>query len=96
MTIDSAEPLEHVLLVVGSMYGVTLALAADDKQVAVAKPAKSPARRSSAAGRTRRRTRTSAPTTADIRAWAKSNGSHLKDRGRIPAAVVTAYKSAHR
>ncbi len=31
----------------------------------------------------------------DIRAWAKSNGYDVSDRGRIPASVTDAYDSAH-
>lgn len=29
---------------------------------------------------------------ADVRVWARSNGYEISDRGRIPTAVVTAYK----
>ena len=31
----------------------------------------------------------------DIRAWAKSQGYEVSDRGRIPASVTDAYDSAH-
>lgn len=30
-----------------------------------------------------------------VRAWAKDNGHHVGDRGRIPQAVVDAYDAAH-
>lgn len=33
--------------------------------------------------------------TAAIRAWARSNGHEVKDRGRIQAEVVEAYRAAH-
>lgn len=33
--------------------------------------------------------------TADIRAWATSNGYEVGDRGRIPTTIVDAYNSAH-
>ena len=32
--------------------------------------------------------------TADIRAWARAQGIEVKDRGRIPAEVVTRFKEA--
>ncbi|WP_449278308.1 histone-like nucleoid-structuring protein Lsr2 [Leucobacter sp. GX24907] len=30
-----------------------------------------------------------------IRAWARDNGHAVSDRGRIPGAVIEAYRSAH-
>ncbi|WP_329138646.1 Lsr2 family protein [Streptomyces sp. NBC_01476] len=33
--------------------------------------------------------------TAAIRAWAKSNGLEVNDRGRVPAPVIDAYEKAH-
>ncbi len=30
-----------------------------------------------------------------IRAWARSNGYELSDRGRIPAAIAEAFQAAH-
>lgn len=30
-----------------------------------------------------------------IRAWARSNGHNVKDRGRIPATVIDAFNAAH-
>src|SRR4051794_13480730 len=35
------------------------------------------------------------PSNADVRAWARSNGHTVSDRGRIPAAVQAAYDAAH-
>jgi hypothetical protein len=32
---------------------------------------------------------------AQIRAWARENGHHVNERGRIPATVVAAYEKAH-
>lgn len=34
------------------------------------------------------------PNLSEIRAWAKSNGYDVSDRGRIPAAVLEAYQAA--
>ncbi|MGO2520368.1 MAG: histone-like nucleoid-structuring protein Lsr2 [Microbacterium sp.] len=42
----------------------------------------------------RKRTGTS-PEIAEIRAWAQTNGHAVSERGRIPAAVVDAYRAAH-
>jgi Lsr2 len=32
---------------------------------------------------------------AAIREWARANGHHVSNRGRIPAAIIEAYQSAH-
>ncbi|OLR93563.1 Lsr2 family DNA-binding protein [Actinokineospora bangkokensis] len=32
---------------------------------------------------------------AEMRAWARTNGYEVSDRGRVPADVVAAYKEAH-
>jgi hypothetical protein len=91
LTIDSAEPLDKVLQVVGALYGVQLA----------PPPATSPR-----SGRTKasarganppgvRRTRGAVPADpAVVRTWARANGHEVKDRGRVPAAVLAAYAEA--
>jgi hypothetical protein len=33
--------------------------------------------------------------TAEIRAWAKSNGHEVSERGRIPSAVIQAFEAAN-
>ncbi len=64
------------------------------------------ARRSGPAGRRGRgqRVPADAPTTparadreatAAIRTWARENGHEVSERGRIPKAVIEAYRSAH-
>ena len=35
------------------------------------------------------------PSNADLRIWARHNGFTVSDRGRVPAAIVTAYRNAH-
>lgn len=35
------------------------------------------------------------PSTGDVRAWARSEGLDVSGRGRLPAALVAAYKTAH-
>jgi hypothetical protein len=41
------------------------------------------------------RGRTSRNNSSDIRAWATEQGLAVSERGRIPAAVVAKYESAH-
>jgi hypothetical protein len=55
------------------------------------------ARKASGAQRRRggRRSSSSRERSADIRAWAKSRGITVNERGRIPASVVEQYESAH-
>lgn len=45
--------------------------------------------------RGRRTSRTTAASAADIRAWAKSKGIPVNERGRISAEVIEAYNAAH-
>ena len=46
-------------------------------------------------GTGRRRVRRAAGTdTVAVRAWARRNGYDIKDRGRVPANVVTRYRQA--
>lgn len=46
-------------------------------------------------GKRDRGARRSTSETAAMREWAKANGHSVSERGRIPAAVVAAYKVAH-
>ncbi|KWW97564.1 Lsr2 family protein [Carbonactinospora thermoautotrophica] len=50
--------------------------------------------RGSARGRGRSSRKTSAKT-GEIRAWAKSKGLEVNERGRIPASIVEEYEKAH-
>jgi hypothetical protein len=54
--------------------------------------------RKAAAGRaprTKRRTAAHRKHRAEVRAWAKSHGFTVSERGRIPAEVVTKFESSH-
>jgi hypothetical protein len=44
----------------------------------------------------RRRTTANRQRSAEIRAWAKSNGIEVSDRGRIPGHVLTGFESSHK
>lgn len=46
--------------------------------------------------RPKRRTAAHRQHSADIRAWAKSSGITVSDRGRIPAHVIRDYEETHR
>lgn len=50
--------------------------------------------RAKPAAATRRR-RGSASDATEVRAWAKSKGMKVNDRGRVPADVRAAYEAAH-
>jgi hypothetical protein len=110
LTVDSNEPLEDAIRVVGSLYGVTLVVSDDGREVG------RPTRRStadelSASDRPRRRARVSkansrksapaaagadgAASNADIRSWARHRGLAVNGRGRVPASVMKAYRQAH-
>ncbi len=104
ISIDSAEPLEDVMRVVGAMYGVTLAVTTPDTDAQPAASStrgrgrarsksrgKSPARRSS---RSRSAGRSSRVSAAELRAWAQEHGHTVNDRGPIPADVRAAYQAA--
>ena len=111
LTIDSNEPLERVLDVVGSLYGVRLAVSSEAPEAPVvagsrsrrrAAPRARPARSRGTAvparshrGRPAAST-TSPPDSATLRRWGQANGYSVKDRGRIPASVVAAYHQRDR
>jgi hypothetical protein len=110
LTIDSNEPLERVLDVVGSLYGVRLVVTAEIPEapvVAGSRPRRGAAPKSRAA-RPRgkavparshhgRSAATAIPAdSATVRQWAQANGHPVKDRGRVPASVVAAYHQRDR
>jgi hypothetical protein len=117
LTLDSTEPLEDAIRVVGSLYGVELAVvnesagngatpsASTDDSSSNGKRESTSSRRSrtttnsgSSAKRRRRQSTkkaTNASGNADVRAWARENGFTVKDRGRVPAAVIEAYRAAN-
>ncbi len=99
LTIDSTEPLERVLPVVAALYGVELSVAAPPAVVPrqrassgsprrAARSGKAPDRARAAGPRRRQRSK---PDPAAVRSWARANGHEVKDRGRVPDAVISAY-----
>jgi Lsr2 len=57
----------------------------------VGKRSVSPVRRVAAVSR-----RQSREQTAEVREWARNNGRHVSDQGRIPLEVLKAFDDAHR
>jgi hypothetical protein len=107
LTIDSNDNLDQVLKAVGALFGVQVT--ADGEPTATpetnaparrrggAKKAAAPRGRGRArATGTRAASRTSRPDSGAVRAWARSNGFDVSDRGRIPSAVISAYQEANR
>lgn len=110
LTIDSAQPLDDVLRVVGAMYNVNLTVdgagshtdgdrsSARRRRADATKPrarrSKSSQKPTATGGRRRRGGRRSA-STADIRQWAVDRGYDIASKGRVPATIVDAYRSAN-
>jgi hypothetical protein len=135
VTIDSAEPLDDVIRVLGAMYGVTLVVSDSEPETvpfptadldtavpspaveadiatpsptaavdtatpsaagvpeAATPPRKRPSRARGRAFRARKAVQEPA-SNAQIRSWARDNGYTVSDRGRVPAAIVSAYQDA--
>jgi len=108
LTIDSTEPLESVLAVLGSVYQLQLSagprtdastVSASDSTGAGKKVKTSPVagRSSTAAGGSRRSRRDTAAAVdpSAVRGWARDNDMAVSVRGRIPAGLLSAYRDAH-
>jgi Lsr2 len=106
LTIDSAEPLDRVLAVIGALYGVKLTTpelpavkpAAKTRSVSPIKAEKTAAARTprsrTATTQPPRRAPATKPDPASVRAWAKANGHNVNDRGPMPAKLTDAYVAA--
>jgi hypothetical protein len=119
LTLDSSEPLEDAMRVVGALYGVTLVVSSDEQDAS--KPAPKNATKRAKTETSRRRTSpvkksaskapatqadagksqkkaasrpASSPSNVAVRSWARQNGLMVSDRGRVPAAVLDAYRNA--
>ena len=105
LSVSSDEPLERVLEVVGSLYGVKLAVEGTRDGAVPSSPTRGrtarrgrPARsaKKTAAKKTapRRGRRGGSVDAAAVRAWAKDNGLPVRERGRVPAEIVQAYRES--
>ena len=111
LTLDSSEPLQDAIRVLGALYGVTLVVANhgsvpnEPTQQPTSRPKRSATQPRNGAGvahavakRSRRGTAASsaaAASNAEVRAWARQAGVTVSDRGRVPESVMSAYRSAH-
>lgn len=107
ISIDSTEPLQDVLRVIGAAYGVTLAVAPEDASIVL--PSAAASSRAGSARHSRGRGTSGRPSagrgrptgtrakvsSAELRSWARQNGIAVSDRGRVPAAVVAAHRKAN-
>lgn len=81
----------------GRSYEIDLCKKHSDKLDEVLKRYAAYARKTAVRGaRRRRRTAAHRQRSARIRAWAKSRGLEVSDRGRIPSEVVSQFEVAHR
>ena len=107
ISIDSNEPLEDVLRVVGAVYHVTLSVAPAEIGQDKAATSERSRGRSPRPGHGRRASRNGSNgpsrsgkdrakvSNAELRSWARENGQAVNVRGRVPAAVIAAYRQAH-
>ncbi len=111
LTIDSTEPLDFVLAVLGSVYQVQLSAAARSDAPTPSEPAptakakadtrspggavKSSTAAASGSGR-RRSNSPAAPDSSAVRAWARENDIPVSVRGQLPASLLDAYRDAQR
>lgn len=105
LTINSSEPLDQVLEVLGALYGVRLTR--HEPQVASAEEASPapaevlrPASRRRATTQTTPNRRARSTRTSDkvdvqaVRAWARQQGRTVSDRGRLPQSLIEEYRQA--
>jgi hypothetical protein len=105
LTVDSNEPLEDAMRVLGALYGVTLVVS---REVSDPRRPAQKGRVTRRKGSTARKPRTGAsavdadagesagtPSNAEVRAWARRTGLSVSDRGRVPASVLKEYRNAH-
>ena len=110
LTIDSTEPLESVLAVLGSVYQVQLSAEGRPDAPTPSGPPTAKAKRgtrspgraakssTAAASGSGRRRSTSSPTadSSAVRAWARENDIPVSVRGQLPASLLDAYRDAQR
>ncbi|XVQ06817.1 histone-like nucleoid-structuring protein Lsr2 [Spirillospora sp. CA-255316] len=94
--LDGGEANETVSFSIGGTnYEIDLSTANAETLRNSLRPFVEKARKSGAPSRRRQRGTDSRQRSADIRAWAKSHGIDVNERGRIPASVVEKYEAAH-
>ena len=79
----------------GADYEIDLNKKHADQLATTIRPYIDAARKVSSSRRAARGSRPARHNQSDIRAWARSQGLKISDRGRIPADVLAKYESAH-
>ena len=82
----------------GTQFEIDLSKAHADELRSVLQPFVASARRVTAASGARRAARPAprrgGPSPSDVRAWARSEGIEVKDKGRVPAELVVKFQAA--
>ncbi len=98
LTIDTSQDLDDVIRVVGALYNVQLGVVEAAKPTAVIPRPRGRGRsissHRSSPRRSGRRPSAGSASTAEVRAWAQTNGYEVNSRGRLPASVKTAFDAA--
>jgi Lsr2 len=98
LTIDSTQKLDDVIRVVGALYNVQLGVVDATGPTATVASSRSRSRsassRGSATRRSGRRPSRSTASTAEVRAWAQTNGYQVNSRGRIPMTIKNAFEAS--
>ena len=102
ITIDSRDPLDQSLRLVGALFGVSVKVEAEGEAIAAASGPASGGQRKSGVRRpakgaksTRRSGSRAVMAPADqavVRTWAREQGLQVSDRGRVPNAILEAYQ----
>ncbi len=79
----------------GADYEIDLNKKHADQLATTIRPYIDAARKVSSSRRAARGSRPARHNQSDVRAWARSQGLKISDRGRIPADVLAKYESAH-
>jgi Lsr2 len=82
----------------GTQYEIDLSKTHADELRSALEPFVASARRAAGGGGARRPARPAArrggPSPSDVRAWARSEGIEVKDKGRVPAELVVKFQAA--
>jgi hypothetical protein len=93
--IDGSEADETVSFALdGTSYEIDLSSANADKLRSALATYVGHGRKVSSRGRVAKRAAAGGTSAAEVRAWAKSNGYSVPDRGRIPSEVRAAFEAA--
>jgi hypothetical protein len=105
VTIDSGEPLQDALRVVGALYDVQIVVAPPGGRASATPrstgtagtaPVSRAPRGPRTTGKRSAAAKSSTPvSTLELRSWARQNGFTVSERGRVATQVIAAYRAAH-